>query len=255
MAADMAYFMLNPREKYKSPEIPIVGMQPSIELWNGEPNVWGKTPHDWPLYRVIRSESRWYLLGGEWGDNGRVEYRWAPYYAGQKHWVLEKWLSPEEYCGGGEIAWSDDNLNMELCQRGIVVYTMGPFPRLGWYEHCYTFPDDAAPNLECIVPLLEATKQLPLSKIKAGLAACHATMRQDWENRFEAIVDDAQGAFHNQATNLNPGKVTADRVSLGNEQEFRAALKRQKNQPAAITEDPKELELPSHGFSIRQRKS
>lgn len=244
--------MLNQCREFKTPEIPIVGNQPSIKLWTGEPKTYGKNPLGWPLYRVIWSESRYYLLGGEWGDTGRVEYRWAPYYAGRKEWVLEKWLTPEEYCGS-EVNWNEDNINYELAARGIIVYTMGPFPRSGWYEHCYSFPQDGDPNLACIVPLLEASKELPFAKIKAGVQVCHDQMRKDWENRFEAIVDDAQGAFHNRPSNVNPAKITADRVILGNEQEFRSALKKQKNQDAAFTEMPDDLNLPDHGFSIKQR--
>lgn len=230
-----------------------MGSQPSIQLWHGKPAVHGLNPQGWPLYRVIWSESRYYLLGGEWGDNGRVEYRWSPYYAGRKEWVLEKWLSPEEY-SGSEVDWNSSTLNYELCQRGILVYTMGPYPRLGWYEHCFSFPQDGDPNLACIVPLLEASKQLSLAQIKQGLSACHEQMRKDWENRFEAITADAQGAFHNLPTNINPAKVTPDSVILGDEQQFRAALKKQKNQEPAFTEDPKDLQLPERGFSIRQRK-
>lgn len=271
------------REELRSPEIPVVGNQPSIQLWHGKPNTHGKNPYDWPLYRVVWSESRYYLLGGQWGDTGKVEYRWAPYYAGRKEWVLEKWLSPEEF-GGSEAQWAIDNLSLMTCDscggygileaggnlgpcalcegtgqvscavRGLLVYAMGPYPRLGWYEHCFSFPQDGDPNLEFIVPLLEASKELPLSRIKQGLNACHETMRKDWENRFEAIVADAQGAFHNLPSSVNPGKVTADKVILGNEQEFRAALKKQKGQAPAITESPEELNLPSSGFSIRQRK-
>lgn len=241
------------RREFRTPEIPIVGDQPSIQLWHGKPATHGTNPQGWPLYRVIWSDSRYYLLGGEWGDNGRIEYRWAPYYYGRKEWILEKWLSPEEYAGS-EVDWNATTINYDLCNRGIVVYAMGPYPRLGWYEHCFSFPNDGDPNLACIVPLLEASRELPFSKIKQGLNACHDRMRKDWENRFEAIVDDAQGAFHNAPSSVNPGKVTADRVILGKEQEFREALKKQKGQEPAITETPKNLELPEHGFSIRQRK-
>lgn len=276
--------LLQQEREYRSPEIPVVGNQPSIQLWSGKPNTYGKNPRGWPLYRIIWSESRYYLLGGQWGDTGSIEYRWAPYYAGRKEWVLEKWLSPEEYAGS-EAQWNSDNLANVACAScgglgilefggnfgpcalcegkgqvscavsGVLVYTMGPYPKLGWYEHCFSFPQDGDPNLECIVPLLEASKELPLSKIKQGLAACHAQMRKDWENRFEAIVDDVQGAFHNLPSNVNPGKVTPDRVTLGNEQEFREALRKQKNQEPAFTETPEELNLPSQGFSIRQRKN
>ncbi len=271
------------QREYRTPEIPIVGDQPSIELWHGKKNVHATNPQGWPLYRVIWSESRYWLLGGEWGDNGRIEYRWAPYYAGRAEWVLEKWLAPEEYAGT-EADWAVDNLanitcstcsgmgieevrgflrRCQLCEgsgqvpcavNGVLVYTMGPYPKLGWYEHCFSFPADRDPNLECIVPLLEASRELGFARLKQGLVACHDTMRRDWENRFEGIVADAQGAFHNLPSSVNPGKVTADRVSIGNEQEFRAALNRQKGRTPPITETPEELNLPSQGFSIKQRR-
>jgi hypothetical protein len=272
-----------PQDEYRSPEIPVVGDRPSIELWHGEPNVHGTNPMGWPLYRVIWSESRYYLLGGEWGDNGSIEYRWAPYYAGRSEWVLEKWLAPEEYAGP-EAQWAADNLanvtcstcrgmgveqvgrylrRCKLCEgsgqvpcavNGILVYTMGPYPKLGWYDHCFSFPQDREPNLECIVPLLEASRALGFARLKQGLQACHDTMRREWENRFEACAQDVQGAFHNLPSNVNPGKVTADRVSIGNEQEFRAALRKQKGIAPPITEAPEDLHLPAHGFSIKQRR-
>lgn len=244
--------LTQPRE-FKVPEIPIVGNQPSIKLWNGLPNTWGSNPRGWPLYRVIWSESRYHLLGGEWGDNGKVEYRWAPYYPGRKEWMLEKWLSPEEWAGS-EIRWNEETVDFDLASRGFLVYTMGPFPRLGWYEHCFSFPDDGEPNLECIVPLLEATKELPFARIKQGLSACHSQMRKNWENRFEAQFKDAQGAFNNLPSSVNPGKVTADKVILGNEQEMRAQLARQKDQSFEPTQTPEELNLPQQGFAIKQRK-
>ena len=55
------------RREYRTPEIPIVGNQPSIQLWHGKPHVHGKNPYNWPLYRVIWSESRYYLLEVESG--------------------------------------------------------------------------------------------------------------------------------------------------------------------------------------------
>ena len=244
--------LTQPRE-FKVPEIPIVGNQPSIQFWNGALNTWGKNPRGWPFYRIIWSESRYHLLGGEWGDNGRVEYRWAQYYSGRKEWILERWLTPEEFAGS-EIRWNEETVDFSLAERGILVYTLGPYPRLGWYEHCFSFPSDGDPNLECIVPLLEASRDLPFFRIRQGLAACHAQMRKDWESRFEARFQDAQGAFHNNPSNVNPGKVTADKVILGNEQEMRAALARQKDEVFGSTQTPEGLNLPAQGFAIKQRK-
>jgi hypothetical protein len=250
---------LNSRREFRTPEIPIVGAQPSIKLWTGEPATYGKNPLGWPLYRVIWSASRYYLLGGEWGDNGRVEYRWTQYYARREEWVLEKWLTAEEWAGP-EADWQADTINYELCARGIVVYTMGPYPRLGWYEHCFSFPSHSEPNLACIVPLLEASKHLGLARIKQGLRACHDKLRKDWEERFENGFREAQPAFGGNPSSVAPAKPHADTGGLLSPGEARRAVekyrgKRSETSPASENSlTPEELDLPAHGFAIKQGK-
>lgn len=233
--------------------IPIIGSQPKIighparlKYWPGQPNTYGKNPYKKELYRIIWSESRSYLLGGAWGDNGRVEYRWCPYYGAHKAWVLEKWLSPMEFAGT-EQQWDREQLDYGLCASGIVIYTMGPYPTKGWYDHCYSFPADSEPNLEAIVPLLESAKSLTLAQIKAGLNLWHERQRKDWENKVEAGVLDAMPAFHGVASNVAPSKPTADHWSPDEVKKFRG------EQPQENA-SPEDLNLPSHGFSIRQKK-
>src|SRR5262245_31807987 len=113
--------------------VPTRGHAPKLVWFTGQ-NSWGKNPQGKPLYRIIWTESRTWLIGGCWGDNGEIEYRHAPYYGERKEWVLEKWMSAIEYAGTEE-QWRADNVEPNLAAQGIVVYQMGPYPKSGWYEH------------------------------------------------------------------------------------------------------------------------
>ena len=221
-----------------------VGHEKPLRWWPGQPNSWGKNPQGKPLYRVIWSETRSWIIGGMWPD-GRIEYRWVPYYGGRKEWVLEKWLAPTEYAGSKE-QWERETLDYELCARGIVMHQMGPYPKDGWYEHCYSFPADAEPNMEAIVPILESCRNLSLAQIKAGLHLWHERQRKDCENKVEAGILDAMPAFHGVASNVAPSKPTADHWSPEDVKKFRG------EQPKV--ELPEDLGLPQRGFSIRQAK-
>ena len=232
--------------------VPIIGQQPKVQgspaklrWWPGTPNTYGKNPYGKPLYRVVWSESRSWMLGGLWPD-GTIEYRWVPYYAGRKEWVLEKWLAPMEFAGTEE-SWQKDTLDYELCARGIVVYQMGPYPAKGWYEHCYSFPADSEPNIQAIVPLLESAKNLSLGQIKAGVKLWHDRQRKDWERKVEDGILDAMPAFHGVASNVAPSKPTADHWDAEQVKKFRG-------EKPSDNPTPADMQLPSRGFSIRQRK-
>lgn len=222
----------------------VVGDEKPLLWWPGQPNTYGKNPHGKPLYRVIWSESRTWMIGGAWPD-GTIEYRWVPYYGGRKEWVLEKWLSPVEFAGTKET-WDRDTLDYELCARGIVIHTMGDYPTRGWYEHCYSFPTDSEPNIEAIAPILESCKNISLAQIKAGLRLWHERQRKDWENKVEAGILDAMPAFHGVASNVAPSKPTADHWSPEDVKKFRGQEQ---------TVSAEEFAQPNpRGFSIGQRK-
>lgn len=229
----------------------VVGEEKRLQWWPGKPNAYGKNPHKKPLYRVIWSESRTYMLGGMW-PSGDIEYRWVPYYGQRKEWVLEKWLAPEEFCGS-EDTWKQEQIDYGLASQGIVMYTMGPYPKHGWYEHCYSFPENAPPNMDAIVPILESSKSLTLGQIKAGLNLWHEKKRKEWEQKVEDGILDAMPAFHGNPTNIAPSKPHGDSGGLLLPGQARAEVAkfRGDTQQAADVE----LESPNpRGMSIRQRK-
>lgn len=225
-------------------------------FWNGHPNTWGKTPAGKPLYRIVWSDSRQYRIGGCWGDNGEIEYRWAPYYAGLHCWVLEKWLSAREFAGTKED-WEQSQINQELAEHGIAVFTMGPYPSSGWYEHLYTYPSDGEPNLQELVDVFEASKSYTFQQCKTALALYHERKKKEWENRVMEGLAEAQPAFGHNPTSIAPSKPHMDTGGLSDPAEVARAilkhrgLQREQGENAA----PEDLNLPSHGFSIKQRKS
>lgn len=84
------------------------------------------------LYRIVFAPSRFYLVGKTW-DDGKTEYRFMPLYKA-KGWVLERWLSPQEYCGMGPERWEIENKDW---QTGLFI--TGPYPHQGEYEMCWDF--------------------------------------------------------------------------------------------------------------------
>lgn len=229
--------------------VPTVGSPAKLRLWPGIPNTWGKNPQGKPLYRIIWSQSHTYRLGGCWPDS-KVEYRWAPYYGSKAEWVLEKWLSAEEFAGT-ESEWIRSNVDEFLAGHGITVYTMGPYPREGWYDHCYSFPNDSPPNLELIVPLLEQTKNLTLAQIKAGIQLYHEQQKKDWERKVEDGLRDAQTAFGDSMTAGNPSKPTGDTAGLSTPQAICEAVQKYRGLKIDTTPiDPAKLPRRGVGMGI-----
>ncbi len=232
-------------------QVPTVGIPAKLRWYPGE-NSWGKTPAGKPLYRVIWSESHSYKLGGCWPD-GKVEYRWAPYYGSRAEWVLEKWLSAEDFAGS-ETEWNRTSIDEFLASHGVTIYTMGPYPKEGWYDHCYSFPNDSPPNLELIVPLLEQTKTLTFAQVKAGIQLYHDQKRKEWEQKVEDGLKDALPAFGDSMTAGNPSKPTGDTAGLTQPGALSEAVKKYRGKPTK-SEAPFDPDtLPKRGVSIQQRK-
>ena len=93
----------------------------------------GVNPFGAPLYRIIFSDSRTYLLGGKHPD-GACEYREYPLYPLLKgQWVMERWMSPEDFAGKREV-YEREQLDPE---SGLL--TLGPYPHRGEYAFCHQF--------------------------------------------------------------------------------------------------------------------
>ena len=108
---------------------------------NGEPKQYrvpiarfGSNPYGKPLYRVVFAPTVRHLVGGKWRD-GSVEYRSRPSYSHiGNEWILERWITAEEYC----------NMTREAYERRFRnasgLLTMGPYPSEGVYVMCMDAP-------------------------------------------------------------------------------------------------------------------
>ena len=106
----------------------------SVSIFPGIPmGRFGENIFAEPIYRLVFSDSRTDLLGGKWPD-GNCDYREVPRYPALKgQWIMEKWLSAEEYAGTRE----EYELTQFDAESGL--YTCGPYPHRGEYTYCHTF--------------------------------------------------------------------------------------------------------------------
>lgn len=112
----------------------------------------GKNPHGQPMFRIVFAPSRRHLVCGQWPDGANCA-RWVEkYFLGRERserdvWIMERWISAEEFTGGKTPAqWnSDPNANI-----------LGPYPDRGEYEICHEFafgtPTDA--SLDRLIPAI-----------------------------------------------------------------------------------------------------
>lgn len=106
----------------------------------------GLNPYNEPLYRAVFAPSRRYLVCGEWPD-GSNGARWVVKHKNLgNQWILEKWLSGQQYAGVTRDTWNRTQL-----------LTLGPFPDRGEYELCHVFeacgPENC--NLEKLISVIE----------------------------------------------------------------------------------------------------
>lgn len=175
------------RETHEPPRI-LVERVARAGGWNcfGEPN-----------FRVVWGWNRLAWIGGKWtdyDDHGNVrrqtiELRRVPKYFPTVRWHIERWTPPEAY--GSPDDWYAQSLDRE---DGILIPALGPFPRRGEYEHCFTlqgprgeFIPLTAAACEYVVRAIEwARRQRPLSSREA-IQNREARIARDWEFFADAL--------------------------------------------------------------------
>lgn len=149
----------------------------------------GENPYSEPLYRVVFSDSRTDLIGGKWPD-GVCEYREVRRYPDIHAWILEKWMSPEEYAGKRE-AYEAQQLDRE---SGL--YTCGPYPSRGEYQLCYAFPCQPGDGeIVKIVTAIKLSRDVHPAKRKEGIMGGYERQEKDRSRRFDNIWGDSMGGF------------------------------------------------------------
>lgn len=223
--------------------IRVIGSPRPLVFYSGGKNVWGKTPHKKPLFRIVWSESVDWQLGGEWGD-GAIEYRWVPRYLGRKEWILEKWLSAQEYAGSRE--------EWEKYKDHTGLYEMGPYPAMGQYEQCYSYKPGEVPDIEGIAQILEHSKNTyDFARTQTAIRLWHMNRRQEWSDRVQEEMAELQPAFGDRATNLSSAKPTGDTAGLSQPGALSTEIAKHRGR-SSKTKTPKLLKMPPRGVSFGQ---
>ena len=143
------------------------------------------------LFRVVWSDSRTYLVGGEWAEG--FEFREVPMYPGQHSWILEKHLTAEEFAGSKE-AWDQK-------ERGDT--KLGPYPSEGEWEFCYEFPFEPTDSMISIwIRGNRATKELTPQQRMDGIMAPMLERKKRQHQRIDDIFDESMYGFRNGRTRL-----------------------------------------------------
>lgn len=221
----------------------IVGEAPKIQFWLGT-NTYGKNRYKQPFFRLVWSNSVYWLLGGWWGDTGAVEYRWVPKYFGRAEWILERWMAPEEF---STREWWEEQTDHGLC-------SMGPYPSKGFYEQVWSYGLDEVPSIEAIAQTLEYSKNnCDFARTRAALSLWHDRQKKAWSDKVMEEMTELEPAFGHNPTNLSSTKPTGDTAGLSNSATMKAAIAKHRG-TASGTNKPAFSKLPPRGVSMGIKK-
>lgn len=195
----------------------------------------GSNPFNEAIFRVVWSESRFYLVGAEHTEydesaggassdkvvrmrgkdpnltRQKAEYKWLPLYPGVHGWVLECWKSAISFTGCA----TRERYAEQFTDPKTGLLTLGPYPSRGEYSMCHIFKETPG--------LTEVGNRINM--IRAGwnytyndhLAANNEVMEKKEKDKLRNFTDfflDAQQAFGNRPTNIRPGKKTKKDIKL-----------------------------------------
>lgn len=174
---------------------------------------YGRNPFGAQNYRVIWAPENKEIVGGVWGhrdDNANdlisnvVEYRKIPKYDEQQ-WILEEWVSAEQYVGGGP-----ELFQAQTYDALLGVWTCGPYPTEGVYERFWTFPYlPTIGMVEFAARLRWASKMSSRAEKTAALQRQRADKQRAEELRIENVLYDTKLAFGGD--NFSGAHVQGDR--------------------------------------------
>ncbi|HEV2490932.1 MAG TPA: hypothetical protein VGT03_14090 [Candidatus Acidoferrales bacterium] len=159
-----------------------------------------------PNFRVVWGWSRLTWIGGKWADTDSsgnllrevVELREVPKYFPHDRWHIERWMPPEAF--GSPAQWYSQTMERE---DGILIPALGPYPRRGEYEHCFTLQGlrgefiPLSPAIcEWIVRAIEFARARPSVEHLAAIERRAVARERAWHARADDILDAAMPTFH-----------------------------------------------------------
>ena len=167
----------------------IRGEEKTPVLWpGGSLAKFGKNPYGENIWRVVWSESRNYLFGARWADDGSIGYRYIPLYTGLKCYVLERWLTPFQFDKCTEEQW-----NRRHKDHDTGIAQLGPYPSKGAYKGpCWEF--DGYPTLgavEALIGILTRCDEIPEAEKMAMMIKAKETEKVLEIQRAKEIILDS----------------------------------------------------------------
>ena len=194
----------------------------------------GCNPYGESMFRVVWSESRYYLVGANHteydGDPSpdrvvkarqkdpnvkrrEIGYKWLPLYPGPGRWVLEMWKSPMAFLGC-----TREQYELSYRDPMTLLLTLGPYPERGEYCQCQSgYWTGLGPS--------KTEVDTTISLIKAGWGHTykeHEAANRDFLEKkekanfaqFQDRFRDARPAFGNRPTSMNPGKKSQNDIKI-----------------------------------------
>lgn len=211
--------------------IEVASSPKTVQHWPASLKMFGVNPYDEAIFRVIRCESRYYLVGADHVDyngdpspdritkklgkdpnvSGRTrEYRWIPLYPGLHGWILEKWCSPISFTGCSPEQWKERYTDHD---SGLLI--LGPYPDRGEYERCFVFPGEPTSSLiSDQIYKIRAGWNYTFNDHRAANQAFLDKREKAVGDRRIDIMKDSQQAFKNKPSNVRPGKRTPDKITF-----------------------------------------
>lgn len=191
----------------------------------------GTNPYAEAMWRVVWSESRYYMVGANHveydGDPAtdkmlkirqkdpnvtkrEVGYKWLPLYPGKPGWVLELWKSPFAFTGC-----TPEQYEIQYRDPVTGLLTLGPYPTRGEYCQCMTFP--TTPTFTQVAEEIGKRRAgwgYTYNDHKAANQEMLEKKEKDKFKVFQDIFKDSQQAFGNRASSVRPNKRTKDKINV-----------------------------------------
>jgi hypothetical protein len=210
----------------------IGGHNPTVQhLPIGSLKVFGTNPYGENIFRVVWSESRYYLVGashveydGDPSNDAVVKarekdpnvlrrtdgYKWLPLYPGPGRWVLEMWKSAMGFTGC-----TPEQYEINYRDPATLLLTLGPYPSRGEYCQCHTFPLE--PTFSQVAERIYLTKAGWNYTYLDHVAANKEMLEKKEKDAFSQFKDrfhDIRPAFGNRPTSMNPGKKSQNDIKI-----------------------------------------
>lgn len=188
-----------------------------------------------PLFRVVWSPTRFYMVGGSHTDydgdpspdrvvearekdpnvlRREVGYRLLPLYPGPGRWILELWKSAVAFTGC-----TPDQYEIQYRDPVTLLLTLGPYPSQGEYCQCQSrlWLDSMGPGIGEVDRTIYLIKSGWGYSYREHLSANKEFLEKQERDKFcqfKDIYQDARPAWKGRVTNRTPGRKSQNDIKI-----------------------------------------